>query len=68
MTATYVQLIDGQYVTSDAEAWRAECLARHVLALKTRMERQVWLQDFEKRHGKDDTEALKAKMMELHAK
>ena len=63
-TATYVQLIDGKVVMSDAAKWRDECLARHVLNLPTLAQRQAWLADFEKRHGAADTEALKYRMLQ----
>lgn len=67
MTATLVQLIDGRMVQSDAEEWRNECLARHVLALPTLDERRAWLADFEHRHGKAEADRLRDKMTELHA-
>ena len=64
MTATLVQLINGEFVQSDAEAWRAECLARFVLDLPTLGERRAFLADFEKRHGAEDTERLKYQMLQ----
>ena len=66
MTATLVQLIDGQYVQSDADAWRWETLGRHVLRLETRAIRQEWLADFERIHGKRDADKLREKMMQIH--
>ena len=68
MPATLVQLINGEIVQSDAEAWRAECLARHVLALPTLAARRDWLADFEKRHGAEDTERLKYQMLQQKGK
>ena len=62
-----VTLIDGQIVTSDADAWRDECLARHLLRLPL-PERRAWLADFEVKHGAGDTGRLKATMQALHAK
>lgn len=64
MTSTLVQLINGEFVQSDAKEWAAECLARHVLALPTLAERREWLADFEKRHGAGDTEKLKYQMLQ----
>lgn len=67
MSATLVTLIDGQIVTSDADAWRDECLARHLLRLPL-PERRAWLADFEVKHGAADAEMLKATMTALHEK
>jgi hypothetical protein len=44
-------LLDGRRVTNDSAEWRLECLARHVLDLRTLAERRAWLADFEKRSG-----------------
>ena len=65
--ATLVELVDGRIVTRDAEPWRHECLARHVLA-KPLAERRAWLADFERMHGAEDVAALKATMTAVHAK
>ena len=62
--ATLVQLINGEFVQSDAKEWAAECLARFVLNLPTLAERRAWLADFEKRHGAEDTERLKYQMLQ----
>ena len=67
MTATLVQLIDGRFVQSDAETWRSECLARHVLALRTLAERRAWLADFERRHGAAEAAHLRDAMQQVHA-
>ena len=64
MTAMLVQLINGEFVQSDAESWRDECLARFVLALPILAERRAFLADFEKRHGAEDTERLKYQMLQ----
>lgn len=61
---TLVQLINGEWVHSDAEAWRDECLAKYVLALPTLIERRAWLADFEKRHGAGEAERLKYQMLQ----
>ncbi len=63
--ATLVELIDGRIVQSDAEAWRLECFARHLLHLPL-PERQAWLADHEDRHGAADTRALKDAMTAIH--
>lgn len=63
----YVELVDGRIVSRDAEEWRTECLARHVLA-KPLPERRAWLADFERMHGAEGAERLKATMAALHAK
>lgn len=68
MTATLVELVDGRVVTRDAEEWRAECMARHVLALPTLALRRAWIADFEKRHGPLDVANLMETMQLLHAK
>ena len=64
MTAMLVQLINGEFVQSDAKEWAAECLARFVLDLRTLAERRAWLADFEKRHGAEETERLKCQMLQ----
>jgi hypothetical protein len=68
MKHALVELVDGQIVTRDAEQWRSECLARHVLQLPSRPARQEWLADFEKKHGSADTERLRETMTALHQK
>lgn len=67
MTGTLVQLIDGRFVHSDAEEWRSETLARHVLALRTLADRRAWLADFERRHGAAETAHLRDAMQQVHA-
>lgn len=68
MNATFVTLVDGQVVTSDAEEWRHETLARHVLSLPSLGARREWLADFEKKHGVDDSVRLMETMQHLHEK
>lgn len=60
------RLIDGREVDSASAAWRSECLARHVLALPTLVERREWLAAFEKRHGLSAADALRDGMKALH--
>lgn len=66
--ATYVELVNGQIVMRDAEEWRDECLARYVLSLPSLKERRAWLADYEKRHGSEETDRLKANMMAIKEK
>lgn len=63
----YVELVDGRIVSRDAEEWRHECLARHVM-VKPLPERRAWLADFERMHGTEDAERLKATMAAVRAK
>lgn len=63
----YVELVDGRIVSRDAEEWRHETLARHVLA-KPLAQRREWLAEFEKEHGAADAERLKATIKAVHEK
>lgn len=67
MTAMLVELVDGQVVAYDAEEWRHECLARHVLD-KPLLERREWLADFAKRHGTASATRLMDTMAAVFAK
>lgn len=62
MKAEYVELINGEFVRRDAETWRDECLARHVLNIKSLSARQAWLFDFEKKHGPAEAQKLRGGM------
>jgi hypothetical protein len=66
MSATLIQLVSGELVTSDAEEWRAECLARYILDLPTLPERRAFLAKWEERHGRSETQALKDRMQAIH--
>jgi len=46
-----VTLIDGREVDSWSELWRAECEARHVLAMPNIHLRRLYLADVAKRRG-----------------
>lgn len=59
MSATLVELHDGRVVVSDAEAWRMETLARHVMNLATWEAETEWLADFHRRHGPTETDRLR---------
>lgn len=63
--AEYVELINGEFVRRDAREWAAECLARHVLNIKSLSARQAWLFDFEKKHGPAEAQKLRDGMQEL---
>lgn len=65
MTATYVELIGGEIVTRDAEEWRHETEARHLLALKPRSAVLAELAEIEKRRGKAATDRLRATMNQI---
>lgn len=61
-----VTLVDGKVVMSDAEEWRHETLARHVLKLPGLETRRAWLADFERKHGAEDARRLMDTMQALH--
>ena len=58
MTRQTVTLIDGTQVDSWAEAWRAECEARHILAMLNVDLRRGYLADITKRRGEVAGKAL----------
>lgn len=58
-------LIDGTQVDSTSEAWRAECEARHVLLMPTKLARLEYLGRVEKRRGAESRAALEAAVMGL---
>jgi hypothetical protein len=62
-----VQLIDGELVMTDAEEWRAECLARWVLKLETIDHRRKWITKFEASHGAEAANKLRDDMLRVHA-
>lgn len=64
-TPVYVELVSGQIVTRNAEEWRHECLARHVLELPSKAARVEWLEKFTKVHGEAATQALRDTMTAL---
>ena len=67
VTAALVELVDGQLVASDSEAWRDECFARYLLR-KPLEERRAWIVDHEAKHGADSAERLKATIRAVHEK
>jgi hypothetical protein len=46
-----VALVDGRQVSNYSEDWRAECEARHVLAMANVHLRRIYLADVRKRRG-----------------
>ena len=57
-----VRLLDGREVPSDSEHWRHECEARAIAALPTLAERRAWLEQVEKRRGKESADRLRVTM------
>lgn len=58
-------LHDGREVDSYSPEWRHECLARAVVAIKHVDQRREWLAAYEKRHGKDTADKLRATVRAL---
>jgi hypothetical protein len=54
-----VTLIDGTVVPSDSEAWRAECEARGVLRLPTKMRRLAYVRGVEEKRGFESAQKLR---------
>lgn len=53
-----VTLIDGRQVDSSSEPWRAECEARHILAMPNVQARRDYLAGIQKRRGQQAYEQL----------
>ena len=60
-----VRLLDGREVDSASEHWRHECEARAIAALPTLAERRAWLEQVEKRRGKESADRLRVTMKAL---
>lgn len=60
-----VTLADGRQVLSDSEEWRAECEARHILNLPTKVARVALLDGIEKKRGPEARKALEGRILEL---
>jgi hypothetical protein len=58
-------LHDGREVDSYSEEWKHETLARAVVAIKHVDQRRDWLAAFEKRHGAEAAEKLRATVRAL---
>jgi len=59
---TYVELVNGEIVTRNAEEWRHECEARYLLRIKPRSDAVAELAELEKRRGKVATDRLRVTM------
>lgn len=66
MTASLVQLIDGKFVESDAEAWRLECEARYVALLDSHHE-QEYLRTIETRRSPEAAIELAEKVAQVRS-
>jgi len=64
--AALVQLVDGKFVTRDAEEWRHECEARYILSLSSLAERRRFLSVIESKRGIPAADALRWTMTLLH--
>lgn len=60
-----VTLVDGRQVDSSSEEWRHETEARAIAALPTLAERRAWLEDIEKKRGKNAADMLRVTMRAL---
>jgi hypothetical protein len=58
-------LIDGTEVSTNSEQWRHECEARAISSLPTLADRRAWLEQIEKRRGKDEASRLRVTMRAL---
>jgi hypothetical protein len=61
-----VQLLDGRHADSASEEWRHECEARAIYALPGVHVRRQWLNDIERRRGKEVADRLRDTMRALH--
>ena len=61
-----VTLVDGSMSCTWSAEWMAECLAREVLRIPRRYERQQWLELYEKKHGTASAGKLKSLILEVH--
>lgn len=64
---TTVRLIDGTEVDSASEAWRHECEARAISKLPSTGMLRAWLEDLERRRGKEAADRLRATIKALWA-
>lgn len=60
-----VRLISGSVVDSSSEEWRHECEARAIAALPSLADSRAWLEDLERKHGKERAERLRETMKQL---
>lgn len=62
---TPVKLIDGRVVSSASEEWRHESEARMVAQRPTLAERRMYLDEVERRRGKEQADRLRATVLQL---
>lgn len=60
-----VKLHDGREVDSDSEEWRHEAECRAIAALPTLADRRAWLENLEKKRGKEATDRIRETMRQL---
>lgn len=63
---TDVALCDGSVVDSASEEWRAECEARHVLAMPTKRHRHDYLNRVMSKRGKPARDRLEADVWRVY--
>ncbi len=64
-TCKEVQLISGEMVPSDSEAWRLECMGRFILGKRTKEARRAFLDNWAKRHGNESMLELEAVIIKI---
>ena len=62
---TSVTLVSSEIVDSASPEWLRETLARHVINSGDRYARQQWIADYEKRHGTQAADQLRADILEV---
>lgn len=65
MEGTTVTLIDGREVSSNSEDWRAECEARAVCQLRTKLNRHDYMARVKDRRGEASAEALRVLVLQV---
>ena len=65
MRERMVELHDGRQVSNDSEEWRAECEARAVVRMSTKMERRAYIWRVREKRGDAAANALERLVREL---
>ncbi len=65
MSGPTVKLIDGRVVGTDSEEWRHETEARMVAARPTLAERRMYIDEVERKRGKEAADRLRATVLLL---
>lgn len=65
---TIVTLIDGTQVENTSEAWRHQCEAVAITKLPSTGMRRAWLEDLERRRGKEAADRLRETIKALWAR